>query len=314
MSNMLETMKNSANTITSKVNMGGLQLRRISPSVMIGAGVVGVVGATVLACRATLKIESIIDRTQEDLETITTATAEDLSKEEDGPKIARIMMESKRIKSKIYIKAAVDILRLYAPAIAIGGVSIGLIVGSHKMMTRRNAALAAAYKALDKAYHSYQERVVDALGEERERDIRYDISEETGKVTDEETGETKTAKVKVMDGKGYSPYARFFDESSTQWVKTPEYNAMFLNAQQKIANDMLQARGHVFLNEVYDMLGLPRSSAGSVVGWVADSEGDNFIDFGIYDGTRQVVRDFVNGYERSILLDFNVDGVIYDLI
>ena len=92
---------------------------------------------------------------------------------------------------------------------------------------------------------------------------------------------------------------------------------MFLRAQQQYANDKLIAQGHLFLNEVYDMLGLPRTKAGAIVGWVYDDNnavGDNFVDFGIYDVHRETARDFVNGYERSILLDFNVDGVIYDLI
>ena len=61
------------------------------------------------------------------------------------------------------------------------------------------------------------------------------------------------------------------------------------------------------------MLGIPRSQAGAVVGWVL-GEGDDYIDFGMFDGNNMATRDFVNGYERSILLDFNVDGVIYDLI
>ena len=111
-----------------------------------------------------------------------------------------------------------------------------------------------------------------------------------------------------------SPYARFFDESSTQWSHNPEYNLMFLNAQQNYANDKLHAVGHLFLNEVYEMLGLPHTKAGSVVGWVMNKGGDNCVDFGIYDLHNQIKRAFVNGFEPSILLDFNVDGVIYDLI
>jgi hypothetical protein len=64
------------------------------------------------------------------------------------------------------------------------------------------------------------------------------------------------------------------------------------------------------------MLGIDRSKAGSVVGWVITKEGtgDNFIDFGVFDGDNPRARDFVNGREGSILLDFNVDGVIYDKI
>jgi hypothetical protein len=134
--------------------------------------------------------------------------------------------------------------------------------------------------------------------------------------TDENGKKIKSKKtIEVTDPNGVSQYARFFDESCVQWSKTPEYNLTFLNCQQNYANDLLHSRGHVFLNEVYDMLGIPRSQAGAVVGWVLGKDNDvGYIDFGIYDGNRMRARDFVNGYERSILLDFNVDGVIYDLI
>lgn len=110
-----------------------------------------------------------------------------------------------------------------------------------------------------------------------------------------------------------SPYARFFDECSPEWSNDPEYNKMFLHSQQQFANEKLKSKGHLYLNEVYDMLGLPRSRSGAIVGWIYDPEnnkaGDNFVDFGIY-----TVADpkFVNGYERSVLLDFNVDGLIID--
>ena len=90
-------------------------------------------------------------------------------------------------------------------------------------------------------------------------------------------------------------------------------NLFFLKAQQTNANVQLTVRGHVFLNEVYDMLGLPRTAAGAIVGWVRGN-GDDVIDFGIWDNN-DINSDFVNGYNRSkILLDFNVDGVIYDII
>ncbi|MCA1800666.1 MAG: DUF6353 family protein, partial [Actinobacteria bacterium] len=111
-----------------------------------------------------------------------------------------------------------------------------------------------------------------------------------------------------------SIYARYFDEGSTVWSRERDYNRLRIRAIQNYANDMLKARGHLFLNEVYDELGLPRSRAGAVVGWVMSKSGDNFVDFGIYNQENERARAFVNGQEQSILLDFNVDGVIYDLL
>jgi hypothetical protein len=132
-------------------------------------------------------------------------------------------------------------------------------------------------------------------------------------VENEKTG--KKEYVKRVGPDGASIYARFFDPTSTSWSKEPEYNLIFVQCQQNYANDLLRARGHVFLNEVYDMLGIPRSQAGAVVGWILsqDRTTDNYIDFGVFDDEKNA-RDFVNGYEGSILLDFNVDGVIFDKI
>ena len=88
---------------------------------------------------------------------------------------------------------------------------------------------------------------------------------------------------------------------------------MFLNQQQNYANDKLRRQGYLFPNDVYDMLGIPKCKEGQTHGWVYDEKnpiGDNFVDFGIYNISRRKNRDFVNGYEKVILLDFNHDGNI----
>jgi hypothetical protein len=68
----------------------------------------------------------------------------------------------------------------------------------------------------------------------------------------------------------------------------------------------------VFLNEVYEGLGMERCQMGQHVGWLkaGRSRGDGFIDFGIYDIFDESKRAFVNGFEPVALLDFNVDGPI----
>jgi hypothetical protein len=172
--------------------------------------------------------------------------------------------------------------------------------------------LTAAYGALEKGFNEYRGRVIDKYGEEEDRDFRY--GSEKVEVLDQETGKNKT--VTRVGSDDPSIYARFFDPYSTSWSKEAEYNLLFLKCQQNYANDLLRSRGHVFLNEVYDLLGVPRSKAGAVVGWILSKNGetDNFINFGVFDGREQVARDFVNGREGAILLDFNVDGVIYDKI
>lgn len=287
----------------------GLKLKEASPEIMLVGGVIGVVGATVLACRATLKAPDIIEETHEMLDEI----------EEDA--IDRRLPEKYRKRNifKVYIHQTTKMAQIYAPSLALGGASLALIVGSHCVLNRRYIGTTAAYKALEEAFKAYRKRTKELLGEEKEKDL-YLGREYRENIPvndyDEETGEaiiTPNNGVVINPQYPGSPYARFFDENSPEWKKNAEYNHIFLVAQQNYANNLLKARGHVFLNEVYDMLGIPRSQAGAVVGWILGG-GDDYIDFGMNDIYRETARDFVNGYDRSILLDFNVDGVIYDKI
>lgn len=291
----LEVIKNA---LTSKVGRQIITTQKHSPTILFAAGVVGVVTTTVLACKATLKLEEVLQEVEDERSLI-----------EDFDPSAEVASAANK---RITMKGARKVAKLYAPSVAVGVISISALTGSHVVLSKRNAAVMAAYSALDRGFNDYRDRVREELGEEKELEFRHGTDTVEEKV-EGKNGKTKTVEHKVVKGVP-SIYARFFDDSSTSWSRTPEYNQVFLNCQQNYANDLLKARGHVFLNEVYDMLGITRTKAGAVVGWVYDKDGDNFIDFGIFDEDQQRNRLFVNGEERSILLDFNVDGVIYDLI
>lgn len=304
----------TAGTALSKI---GFKIRKHSPEILVTAGVVGTVASTIMACKATTKVSDILEDTKAKVDQVHMVLEDnDISEDRYSQE------DSKKDLAIIYAQSGIQFVKLYGPAVALGVLSLGCILTSNNILRKRNVALAAAYTAIDKGFKEYRGRVVDRFGEAVDRELKYNIKAKkiTETVTDEETGKEKKVKKTVdviSDSNGYSPYARFFDEASPAWEKDPEYNLMFLRAQQQYANDLLRARGHLFLNEVYDMLGIPRSKAGQVVGWVYDENnpiGDNHVDFGIYDIRREVVRDFVNGYERSILLDFNVDGNIWDLM
>lgn len=305
------------NTVTRSLHRVGFKFRKHSPEILVGAGIVGVVGSAVMACKATTKLDEVLAEPKEKIEKIHELMENpDMVPEgkeyteEDGKKDLTIM----------YTQSAVKVVKLYAPAVILGTVSIAAILGGHHILRKRNLALAAAYATIDKGFKEYRGRVIERFGEELDKELKYNIKakeiEET--VVNEDGSETTVKKtVNVADPNVTSDYARFFDNGCTGWTKDPEYNLMFLKDQQRYANDLLKSRGHLFLNEVYDMLGLPRSTAGAIVGWVYDEKhpvGDNFVDFGIYDLYDEKKRDFVNGYERTILLDFNVDGEIYKLI
>lgn len=303
---------------TRLLNTTGLRIKKHSPEILMVAGIAGTVVSTVLACKATTRVSQILDNTKETLDII-----------HDGMEHGNIngqeytQEDGKKDLTIVYAKTGVQLAKLYAPAATVGLISIASIVAGNRILNKRNVALAAAYAVVDKGFKDYRKNVVERFGEEMDKELRYNIkAKEIEVTTTDKNGKEKTEKqtVNVIDTDSVtknSEYARFYDDGNLEWSKDPEYNLMFLRKQQNYANDLLKTRGHLFLNEVYDMLGIPRTKAGQMVGWIYDEKnpiGDNYVDFGIYDMDNERKRAFVNGYERTILLDFNVDGVIYDKI
>jgi len=276
-----------------------LFLSENAPKILFGTGVVSMIGSTVLACHATLKVEELLDQGKNDMEKIHAAEAIVEYTEEDARKDTLI----------VYSRTALRITKQYAPAIILGGIGIACLTQSHHILMERNFALTAAYTAIDSAFNQYRSRVRDAFGEETDREMRYGVK--PVEIINPETGRKKTVK-RVAMGEP-SGYAKFFDPTSCLWSKDWEVNQVTVRSQQRYANDLLTLRGHVFLNEVYDMFDIPRTEAGAVVGWLRDGGGDGFIDFGLFRDD-QTVRDFMNGHEGAILLDFNVDGPIHNRI
>ena len=287
-------------------------VQKHSPEILAGVGVVGTVASAVMACKATLKLNDILDDCKETRDKIKAVEADPKYQNEYTPE------DAKKDLTVNYTQTAVKIAKLYAPAVILGSASLGCLLASNDILRKRNAALSAAYMTVDKSFKEYRSRVAERFGEEVEKEIRYNIKAQEIEtiVANEDGSETVVMEeAKVMDPNLYSDYARFFDEANPNWQNDPEYNLMFLKSQQQYANDLLKSRGRLFLNEVYDMLGIDRSKAGQVVGWTYNPKnptGDNFVDFGIYDMSKERVRAFVNGYEPNILLDFNVDGNVWD--
>lgn len=289
----------------------GFALKKHSPEILIVGGVIGAVTSCVMACVATTKVGEIIEDTKNTLDIIHEGSAKGEIKGKEYTQ-----EDAKKDTTIVYAKTGLKIAKLYAPSVILGALSLTSIVTSNNILRQRNVALAAAYTTIDKSFKDYRGRVVDRFGKELDRELKYDIKakEIEEKVVDSK-GKEKTVKktIQVAEGVNCSDYARFFDIGNPNWEKDSEFNLMFLRTQQQYANDLLQSKGHLFLNEVYDMLGIPRTKAGQSVGWVYDEKnpiGDNYVDFGIYDMYDQAKVDFVNGYERTILLDFNVDGPI----
>lgn len=283
-------------------------IRKYSPEILTGLGIVGFIGSTIMACKATAEVGEVLDEHKEEMNSI-----KDLQDNYDYEK-----KEIVKEKTNVFVRTSTKMVKLYAPAVGLGVFGTTCVLGGHGILRKRNAAISAAYAFLSNKFKDYRGQVKEELGEAKDREFYHGIKME--KITFEEVNEDGkkkkvTQEVAILDPtNGMSKYAKVFNSDSTKWQSDRSYNRAFLMNMQQWFNDRLKTQGHVFLNEVYDALGIPRTKEGTVVGWVYQDDptyGDNYIDFGIYNLVNQ---DTINGYSDEYFLDFNVDGLIWDLI
>lgn len=310
---MKKTLKVAVVRTANKV---GLALKKHSPTILTIGGIAAMVGACVFASKSTLKAHNVIEDHRARLEEVhrcmDLVAAGEIDTSEYTDK------DYRKDLFGCYIKTGVEFIKLYAPAIIFTAAGIAMILTGHNILKKRNIALMSAYTALDTAFSDYRKRVKNELGEEA--DYRFRTGAEKVKMTDVTTDEngkvTKTEKdaYNIDPNKNVpSMYAKFFDESSPYWREDPQLNLAFLRSRQCEANERLFLKGHLTLNEVYEMLGIEETSYGALVGWMLNDEGhDGYVDFGIFDSRSKSARYFVNGEDPNILLDFNVDGIIYN--
>ena len=274
---------------------------------MVIGGVIGGVVAAVMACKATTKASEVLAESKDHIEQINTVTndpdvTDDVYSEEDR----------KRDLAIVHVQTAGNLVKLYAPAVILGGLSIASILGGHNILQKRNMALAAAYTTLNTTFKDYRDRVIDRFGKDVEYQIRHNLKakEVTEKVEDPETGKTKKVKKTVLvkgDDEHERGYARLFDAACDNWNNDAMMNRTFLSGAQNWFNDLLHARGYVFLSEVYRYLHFRETAECRVVGWTLDGNGDGYVDFGFDQDDM-----FMSGYNKDVWLDFNVDGPILD--
>jgi len=297
-----------------KVNF---KLKKHSPELLVGAGIVGVVTSAVMACKATTKVQHILNETNEHLEAVHTCAEQGfVPNKTTGEHISYTDEDVKRDVSIIYAKTGLKFVKLYGPSVALGTLSLGSIVASHHILKTRNVALAAAYTAVDTGFKEYRGRVVERFGEALDKELKYNIkAKEVEETVVDEDGNEKTVKktVEVADRNALelSPYTFCFDETARGWTRDADHNKFFLARQQDYANELLRSKGIVFLNEVLDMVGIDRVPMGQRIGWcLKDPNSDGHIDFGVLNIRCEANRNFVNGLEKSVWLDFNVDGYV----
>lgn len=295
------------------------KITRYSPQILMGGGIVGVVTSTVLACKATLDANEIKEKFEKDMNDVHEARrlTDEADKHDDYPDATM-----RRDIAIVYTQTAVRYAKKYALSASIMATSIACILGSHKILTGRNAAITAAYMTLNTAFKDYRERAIERFGKDVDRELRYGIDTKdrlTSSVNKDGKETVETTEMQTIDEPACSEYTLIFDESNEYWSKDADKNKFFLLQQQNWANEKLKSQGYLFLNDVRKMLGYKATKVGQVVGWIykpEDKTRDSFVDFGIFRDLDKSIakRMFINGDERSIMLDFNVDGPIIDLL
>ena len=278
-----------------------------SPEILVITGVAGVIVGTVLACKATIKAKAVKEEKDAMLDMIDSCESDGKTIDENNEEVAYSAEDAKKDRRTIKVKAWLKYGKIFAPAVVVECLSISAILFGHNILHKRYISLGSAYKALDKAYSEYRNRVKEKYGEEAEKDIRYGYSAKDKKKEGSEEQQVTKESISTCN-----PYAKFFDSSSKYWTKNSENNLFFLMGQQKVWNTILQARQRVCLNEIYIALGLEPTAAGQTIGYVFNKDCQDYIDFGIEDFSSNATRRFVNGLESVVLLNFNATRDIRD--
>lgn len=274
----------------------GLMIRKVKPELLTYGGIGLGAACVITACVKTTKLEGVVDNAKEKLDAVK-------EKHEDGSP------EQKKEITAVYVRTAGEIAKLYALPAALGGLSVAFTIGGHNVLRKENAAITAAYMALGESLRQYRDRVIADQGEDKDLEYMHGIKAEEHEFVDED-GKVEKKKLYVREAGSVSVYARPFDESNRNFdPNNPHQNLLFLRGMESRATNMLRANGFLFLNEVYDLLGMPRTEAGQYVGWV-DGMGDGFVDFGLNNMSDSLIRSFLLGDEPAVLVDFNVDGPI----
>lgn len=285
------------------VAKGILKCKKHSPEILLVSGIVGLVGAGVVACKATLKVHDVVEEHNKDMELIR-ATAANEEIEDYTPE------DAKKDTTIRYFKTAKEFAKIYGPAIILATASIAAILVGNNILQKRCAALAAAYAATDSAFRAYRSRVVDKYGADEDQKL-YFGTEEIEVTEIDEKGKTKKQKIEVSDK---SDYIKYFAPGNPYWDDDENYVKSFIAMRLNELNTILRTKKFLTLNEVYSKLGIPETKAGMVVGWIYDPDnpiGDNYVQ--IYDHKTQIPNDdgeLIPAYA----LDFNCDGYIHDRV
>lgn len=304
-------LKKVGTAVSKKCGRTGLKVKKYAPEIWLGVGIATFGGALILAGKETLEAQEVLKEHQKMMHQI--EEAKRLAEELNDPDR---YTEDKEVsdKKKAYLKTTVNMVKTYAPVVAAAGLSLACIMTSRNILHGRYTGALAAYDALSGTFKAYRKRVKDEYGDLMDRHFLYGTELTTEPILDENGKKTKEKRMveSINTDELSDEFSVWFDEGNVNWDPDPQFSKMFLRGMQNMANDVLHSRGHIFMNEVYDLLGFKHTTAGSVTGWIMGA-GDDYVDFGLSDDDK-TTRRFVNGKENIYLLNFNHDGIIYNKI
>lgn len=232
----------------------GIAMQKHKPEILTGLGVAGMITTTVMAVKATPKALDLMAEIKEKHE-----------HEEDRKEFAK----------DVFTKVA----PVYIPSAILGAASIACVIGASAVNYRRNAALATAFSLSESALKEYQDKVVETIGEKKERVVRDAVAKD------------KVDKVPVETTEVYVTEhgtTLFFDPLSSR-VFTSDIETI-KKAQNELNRRML-IENSISLNEFYAEIGLPGNEVGEILGWNVD-RGYIELDLGsatVYDGKPCIV-------------------------
>lgn len=296
-------MKNSLVTTASKMlAKTKFTVKKHSPEILLGVGIVSGVAATVAACKGTLEIDKVLAKHNETMDKIRSYPVDKEYTEE----------KKKKDTTVTYIRTAASIAKIYAPAIALGALSVTSILASYNVIHKRNVALSAAYTALDQTFKEYRQRVIDKIGAEAEEKIYYNLEdgEVEEKVTDDK-GKEKTVKKKVKIAKGGgSEFSKYLTRANSNYTDSEDYLGLWLRGKQNYYNDKLEADGYLILNDIYRDMGFEDTKSGMIAGYVTSRKNPKYVE--ITCKPVYLPSEYDGELEKCYLIDFkDVDPDIY---
>ena len=160
----------------------------------------------------------------------------------------------------LYFDTGIKLVKIYIVPVGLGVVSGGLILGSHRILTKRLAGAVALYKASDEAFKEYRQRVIEDQGEDKDFEYRYGVKEREfeGVETDSKGKEKKVTEKRKIAGSGNGFEIKYCRETSPGYTGNEEYDMSILEISQNCRTNDLSEGKRVFVNDVLSDLGMAK--------------------------------------------------------